>query len=67
MKNVAELRKEALSDLQYDAEQKFKSEIKDTLRAIISQQKQMAECAKKIGECQAYLKLIQLEVISIEV
>ena len=67
MRNVDELKKEALNDLIYEAEQNAKSQIKSTIQSIISEQKKMAECARKIGEYQANLKAIQVEVINVEV
>ena len=65
MRSVDELKKEALADLIYDAEQKAKSEIKSALQAIISEQKRMAESAKKISDLQAVLKAIQVEQINV--
>jgi hypothetical protein len=65
MRTVEELNKEVLSDLQCEAEQKAKSEIKSAIQAIISEQKRIAESAERISKLQASLKAIQVEVISV--
>lgn len=67
MRTIDELRKEALSDLQYEQEQRAKNEIKTAIQNIVAEQKRMAESAKKISEYQAHLKAITVDTISVEI
>lgn len=66
MATVDELKKQAIADLVYDEEQRVKNIIKDNLRNIISEQKKMADSAKRIAEYQANLKAVELNEIKIE-
>ncbi len=60
------LTKEALQDLQYDAELKAKNQIKDLLRGIINQQNVIKNAMNQIALLKEQLKKVEIEDCNID-